>query len=171
MDGSSIYTWFAWIMKHKINFMNDVCLLFNQYDYACNCDYIFRAQKSPLELWAFVYCSTVHIYSHFSIKCYLFNRGSVIKLIIYVTWTFRMLYLFGEGSELKFICATFICALNGTINYKKITEVTRILIFEYVFFHLIFFAPSIHWHWSNCQFFSREFSIIQDYSLFFHVQC
>lgn len=64
--------------------------------------------SSPLELWAFVYSSTVHIYSHFSIKCYLFNRGSVIKLIIYVTWTFRMLYLFGEGSELKFICATYL---------------------------------------------------------------
>lgn len=64
--------------------------------------------SSPLELWAFVYSSTVHIYSHFSMKCYLFNRGSVIKLIIYVTWTFRLLYLFGEGSELKFICATYL---------------------------------------------------------------
>lgn len=136
--------------------MNDVCLLFNQYDYACSCDYTFRAHKSPLELWAFVCSLTVHIYSHFSIKCYLFNRGSVIKLIIYVTWTFRMLYLFGEGSELKFICATYLrFEWNNKLQKHNGSHTNS-------YFWVCFFSPQIFFSLkSNCQFFSREFSMFK----------
>lgn len=96
---------------------------------------LFERIRAP---WNYEHSCTVHIYSHFSIKCYLFNRGSVVKLIIYVTWTFRMPYLFGEGFKLKFICATYL-RFEWNNKLQKITEVTRILIFEYVFFHLNFF--------------------------------
>lgn len=168
MDGSSIYTWFAWIMKHKINFMNDVCLLFNQYDYACSCDYIFRAQKSPLELWAFMYCSyllaffdkMLFIQSRLRDKTdYLCNLNLTNALSLWrrLRTKIHMCYFY-----LRFEWNNKLQKNNGSHTNS--------------YFWVCFFSPHIFFSLHPLTLIKLPILFegvfhVQDYSLFFHVQC
>lgn len=129
---------FAWM--RKINFVNDVCLLFNQYDYACNCDCFASANMNatqtskPPGIMSIRVFNCAYLLAFFGKMLFIQLRLAIKPIIhIYVTRTVRIMvsenFICFECSKLKFICKKFgvnvelVAKYNGSHEFWFLCEI------------------------------------------------